>query len=152
MVCFSMHITQCSNLTIALLEHQNWIGIDEKQGPFIISVRKENNPNNPDSKLIRVLLRTRRGDDRKCVQQKLVTSKAAKLNKSATINDIMKVIDPTLNRQKIKLIKDPSIVEDLKKFEECQLVKSYKFGILFCKEGQTREEEMFSNGSFSHSL
>lgn len=25
------------------------------------------------------------------------------------------------------------------------MVKSYKFGILFCKEGQTREEEMFSN-------
>jgi hypothetical protein len=25
------------------------------------------------------------------------------------------------------------------------MVKSYKFGVLFCKEGQTREEEMFSN-------
>jgi hypothetical protein len=130
-------------------EHQNYIVIDEKTGPYVISVVREVNPNNSNSKLIRVLNRSRKGDDRKCVQEKLVATKGI-FGKTASINDILKTVYPFISRQKVQLIKNPSIVEDLENFEVRQQIQSYKFGVLFCKEGQTKEEEMFSNGAYSN--
>jgi hypothetical protein len=69
--------------------------------------------------------------------------------KTASINLILKACYPWVSRQKVQIIKSPLIVDELLNFEARQQIQSYKFGVLFCKEGQTKEEEMFSNGSFS---
>lgn len=31
-----------------------------------------------------------------------------------------------------------------------QMIKGFKFGILYAKEGQTKEDEMFANGTSPH--
>jgi RAP1 GTPase activating protein 1 len=130
-------------------EHQNYFGRDENLGPYIVSVMKDINPSNDNSKLIRVLLRTKKGDERRCIRDKFISTKSKsklfKFGSTPSIETILKSIKPSLNRQHIKLVKNPELIVDLQNFEARLMVRSYKFGILFCKEGQTREEEMFSN-------
>lgn len=41
---------------------------------------------------------------------------------------------------------DPQLSEDLMKFESSQIIRHYKFGVLYCADGQTTEAEMFENG------
>jgi len=38
------------------------------------------------------------------------------------------------------------IARELFQIEEKQKIKGLKFGILYCKQGQEKEEEMFGNG------
>lgn len=45
-------------------------------------------------------------------------------------------------------VKDPAMMISLKKFEKSHRIENYKFGILYCKAGQTEENQMFSNGLF----
>lgn len=40
----------------------------------------------------------------------------------------------------------------LLKMEQKLLSKGYKFGILYCKQGQTEENDMFSNGNLKKQL
>ena len=62
--------------------------------------------------------------------------------------DILKAVVNMLDSpQPINLLKckDPSLDEHLLKFENGNRVKNYKFGILYCKDGQTDENDMFAN-------
>lgn len=43
-------------------------------------------------------------------------------------------------------VKNPEMSQELLKWEQRSVFKSYKFGILYCKEGQSTEEEIFGNG------
>lgn len=56
---------------------------------------------------------------------------------------------PALNHVKLKEVKDSAIREDLAHMEDRLLVKFYKFGIIYYKEGQTNEDDMFSNGEWA---
>jgi len=44
-------------------------------------------------------------------------------------------------------IKDDVFVEELVHMEDRILIKAYKFGVVYCKEGQTDENDMFSNNN-----
>jgi hypothetical protein len=57
------------------------------------------------------------------------------------------LVDGSLNSKHIRLIKDPNLINELQNYETRQLVKSYKFGVLYCAAGQTAEEDMFSNSN-----
>jgi hypothetical protein len=46
-------------------------------------------------------------------------------------------------------VKDQKFVEELVHVEDRLLIKAYKFGVVYCKEGQTDENEMFSNNENS---
>eukprot|EP01103_Thecamoeba_quadrilineata_P002066 TRINITY_DN1196_c0_g1_i2.p1 TRINITY_DN1196_c0_g1~~TRINITY_DN1196_c0_g1_i2.p1 ORF type:complete len:392 (-),score=47.94 TRINITY_DN1196_c0_g1_i2:24-1199(-) len=50
-----------------------------------------------------------------------------------------------LSNLKLKEIKNELICQRLLHMEDRLLIKSYKFGIVYCKEGQTHEDLMFSN-------
>jgi len=41
--------------------------------------------------------------------------------------------------------KDPELIEKLCQYEKQESILKYKFGVLYCKEGQVDENEMFSN-------
>ena len=45
--------------------------------------------------------------------------------------------------------KDPALAENLLKFEHGNRVRNYKFGILYCKEGQVDENHMFANSKLA---
>jgi hypothetical protein len=41
----------------------------------------------------------------------------------------------------------PDLVANLIAFEEKQLQRNFKFGVLYCKAGQKTEDEMYANGT-----
>jgi len=118
--------------------HFNYIGVDSSGDPFILSVIRPQSSN-----IMRVLLRTRRGDERQVVAESKETAKIFK--SKIPVQELMRLIAPSLSSVKMRLIKDLNLIYDLMGFEERLRVKTYKFGLLLCKEGQTKEEEMFSN-------
>jgi len=42
-------------------------------------------------------------------------------------------------------VRSSKLETDLIRFDDSHLVRTYKFGVLYCKEGQTTEDEWFSN-------
>jgi hypothetical protein len=40
----------------------------------------------------------------------------------------------------------PELVTNLLAFEEKQLQRNFKFGVLYCRPGQKTEDEMYANG------
>jgi RAP1 GTPase activating protein 1 len=46
----------------------------------------------------------------------------------------------------------PELTEKLIEYDKQLVVQRYKFGVLYCKEGQTDENEMYSNGTHPLSL
>jgi RAP1 GTPase activating protein 1 len=58
----------------------------------------------------------------------------------------MKVMRPDFPYNKLRKIKHPDFPQALFKLEMSQFVTSYKFGVLYVREGQRNENDMFSNG------
>lgn len=114
------------------------------QEQFVLSVIRPQSGAN----MMRVLLRTKRGDERQLVGESKETAKIFKANQVKSkipAAELMRLIAPSLTNVKMRFIKDLNLIYDLMSFEERLRSKTYKFGILLCKEGQTKEEEMFSN-------
>lgn len=44
--------------------------------------------------------------------------------------------------------RSPEMVQALISFEERQLHRNFKFGVLYCKPGQKTEDEMYANGTY----
>jgi len=53
---------------------------------------------------------------------------------------------PEYDRVKLSIIKDPELHNELLQMEKKLMFKTYKFGVLYCKDGQTDEVDMFQNG------
>lgn len=51
-----------------------------------------------------------------------------------------------LNIKKCKEVNDPQLIEELVGFERSHIKNKFKMGILYARDGQTTEKEMFSNG------
>ena len=62
--------------------------------------------------------------------------------------DIVLTVNPSIQSNKLHKITDPKLQKELLKFDEQSLIKNYKIGVLYCKEDQKLEEEMFGNGNF----
>jgi hypothetical protein len=64
---------------------------------------------------------------------------------------VLKVLQaavPGLSDVELLEVKDPALAEDLRHMEDRLLIKAYRFGVVYCKQGQTDENDMFSNSSF----
>ncbi len=57
-----------------------------------------------------------------------------------------------LANAKFSKVKDPALNTDLLDMERKMIAKNYKFGILYVKDGQTKENEMFANGTHTSNL
>ena len=83
-----------------------------------------------------ILFRNKKGD----FIIKLISKKKSQLSKQ------LKRISPDLQGEvPFFEVKDQQLIEDLKHMEDRHLIKAYKFGIVYCKEDQTHENDMFSN-------
>jgi len=98
--------------------------------------------NGNDEKKIVAIVRTKKGDEKRTAK---IKASGIFKPKKLSGKDILQNISPSLSTSKLKHIKDPELCNSLKTFEERQLIRSYKFGVLYCKAGQTDEEQMFSN-------
>uniref|UniRef100_A0A6B2L9J1 Rap-GAP domain-containing protein n=1 Tax=Arcella intermedia TaxID=1963864 RepID=A0A6B2L9J1_9EUKA len=109
------------------------MGKDKVEGPFVVSIVRDAT----NSSSIVVHLRMKKEDLRFTVE-----SKKLKRKKQA-IEAILK--SKNFKFQSLKRIKDPKFTTDIISFEEKFIMKHYKVGVLYCKEGQKDQREMFSN-------
>ena len=67
-------------------------------------------------------------------------------------SSILKAVNSLLNPNlcyTFTRCKDSGLHKTLLRFEDGNRVKNYKFGILYCKPGQTNEDIMFSNSKLN---
>ncbi|XP_037566350.1 rap1 GTPase-activating protein 1-like isoform X1 [Dermacentor silvarum] len=124
-------------------EHLNYIGRDEGSNPFILSLKLETIEEADDH--YRVILRTKEGIVSELVPNDPKTElwTAARLVKSLRDNINNVVLQPVFF---------PKASELLMAFDEQVLVHEYKFGVIYQRPGQIREEELFGNRHHSAAM
>lgn len=139
-------------------EHQNWFGMDEQLGPVAISIRREKLPETAQQQsereisakdaphLIRMIVRTSelltlRGS---VVEDSIPNTRG--IGKPATTKDIMEYVAPDVQLTSLRLgVNTPQCEQQLLKLDEQGLTNKYKVGILYCRAGQSTEEDMYNN-------
>ncbi|KAJ3099390.1 hypothetical protein HDU97_003223 [Phlyctochytrium planicorne] len=120
--------------------HQNYLALETSKGPVAISILM-------DGDVYKALIRTSLGSERLTIQASAVPvswwRKAFKLSPSPSA--LMQAIGAGISHQGLKLCKDPALPNELLAMEERQVIRSYKFGVVYMTEGQTTEEEMLQN-------
>lgn len=142
-------------------DHSNYAGFIENIGPCVVSI-VEDKENNCTRALVRIPHNT---------QTICIDASSSGLFSSGGISSLKTVLgktaEPSLPKKNLKKIKNPDLVKELINYDNShvrrshsptlpsltflQIVMKYKFGVLYCKEGQTTEEEWFGNGA-SHSF
>lgn len=134
-------------------EHQNWFGMDEQLGPVAISIKKEKpavQPLNGDpthqQQLYRLIVRTSelltlRG----CVFEDSIPNPRG-ANKPINTKEVFEYVAPEVQIPCLRLaMNTPQCETQLLKLDEQGLTNKYKIGVLYCRAGQSTEEEMYNN-------
>eukprot|EP01090_Pellita_catalonica_P014256 TRINITY_DN3582_c0_g1_i1.p1 TRINITY_DN3582_c0_g1~~TRINITY_DN3582_c0_g1_i1.p1 ORF type:complete len:590 (-),score=88.28 TRINITY_DN3582_c0_g1_i1:100-1869(-) len=125
--------------------HENYYGIDARIGPIIVSVRR---PDGDDSSF-KVLVRTKKQDLFKEMDKLSMkrSTQSVIMGKKVSIYDLLHRVGKIFANvtKGLKQSKSPQVRDALVNFEKKLSVVGYKFGVLFCKDGQSTEEEMFGN-------
>jgi len=111
--------------------HSNYIGGDENN-PMIVSITLDSNDGH-----CYAIIRTKHDDFH-------VVFSPGK-SKGKLIQCLSKDLPELMAHVKFKEIKDDHFPTKLLHMEDRLLVKAYKFGVIYCKAGQTSEDEMFCN-------
>ena len=59
--------------------------------------------------------------------------------------DVLLAVSPDMPADYLRQCKDPNLANELLAMEERQVIRSYKFGLLYAANGQVNEEQLFSN-------
>ncbi|KAM7004072.1 LOW QUALITY PROTEIN: signal-induced proliferation-associated 1-like protein 3 [Passerculus sandwichensis] len=132
-------------------EHSNYFGLDEKLGPVAVSVRRERleEPSEHGPQFQQRLI---------CRTSQLVTLRGSILEdatpstakagsgRGIPVRELLEFVLPELNVHCLRLaLPSPKVPEQLLKLDEQGLCRRHKVGILYCKAGQSSEEEMYNN-------
>uniref|UniRef100_A0A6G1SDS5 Signal-induced proliferation-associated 1-like protein 1 n=1 Tax=Aceria tosichella TaxID=561515 RepID=A0A6G1SDS5_9ACAR len=135
-------------------EHQNWFGNSETYGPLAISLRKEqcrstsrghnNNQQVNDVKYqYRIIIRTSElAVLRGTVYEDCIPNLTQRTSTKDVLEYLLAKSDIPLNKLRLGT---PQAEARLLKLDEHKLTKNYKIGILYCKAGQSTEEEFYNN-------
>uniref|UniRef100_A0A9J8A5H8 Signal induced proliferation associated 1 like 2 n=1 Tax=Cyprinus carpio carpio TaxID=630221 RepID=A0A9J8A5H8_CYPCA len=133
-------------------EHQNYFGVDEHLGPVAISVRREKLDDGKDKEAAqynyRITFRTSQLTTlRGAILEDAVPSTARHgTARGLPLKEVLEYVVPELNIQCLRLaINSPRVPEQLLKLDEQGLSFQHKVGVLYCKAGQSTEEEMYNN-------
>lgn len=134
-------------------EHQNWFGMDEQLGPVAISIKKDKPVNQPltsdpshQQYLYRLIVRTSelltlRG----CVFEDSIPNPRG-AGKPINTKEVLEYVAPEVQIPCLRLANNTTQCEtQLLKLDEQGLTNKYKVGILYCRAGQSTEEEMYNN-------
>ncbi|XP_029454599.1 signal-induced proliferation-associated 1-like protein 1 isoform X1 [Rhinatrema bivittatum] len=134
-------------------EHWNYFGADENLGPVAVSIRREKldeTKENVPQYSYRIIFRTSelmtlRGS----VLEDAVPSTAKHCTaRGLPLKEVLEHMVPELNIQCLRLaFNTPKVTEQLMKLDEQGLSYQLKVGIMYCKAGQSTEEEMYNNES-----
>jgi len=62
-----------------------------------------------------------------------------------SLPNVLTSLSPDLPVAELKLCRNPNLPNDLLSMEDRQVIRSYKFGLLYAKDGQTTEQDIFRN-------
>ncbi|ELR16049.1 RapGAP/RanGAP domain containing protein [Acanthamoeba castellanii str. Neff] len=129
-------------------EHHNLLCKDSEIGPCCVSLI-----HSAAKGRYRALVRTPQGNRRMTVKDDDV--KPAWWRKlfrmGPSLNEVVKTLDPALPAN-LRHIKADDLPAKILTIEEKQMIRGFKFGILYAKEGQTKEDEMFANAMENEAL
>ncbi|MEE6516611.1 hypothetical protein FKM82_026196 [Ascaphus truei] len=134
-------------------EHNNYFGVDEKLGPVAVSVKREKLEENKEfgpQYQYRIIFRTSELVTlRGTVPEDAVPSTAKHGTvRGLPMKDVLEYILPELNTHCLRLaMNTPKVTEQLLKLDEQVICTKHKVGILYCKAGQSSEEEMYNTES-----
>ncbi|KAF0876496.1 SI1L3 protein, partial [Crocuta crocuta] len=132
-------------------EHANYFGVDEKLGPVAVSIKREKLEDHKDhgpQYQYRIIFRTRelitlRGS---ILEDATPTATKHGTGRGLPLKDALEYVIPELNIHCLRLaLNTPKVTEQLLKLDEQGLCWKHKVGILYCKAGQSSEEEMYNN-------
>ncbi|XP_049277917.1 signal-induced proliferation-associated 1-like protein 2 isoform X2 [Anopheles funestus] len=146
-------------------DHQNWFGMDEHLGPVAISIKREKINPTPvqtlalhgsdvapttthpaEQYLYRLIVRTSelltlRGS---VIEDSIPNARGA--GKHANTKEILEYVAPEVQIGCLRLaVTTPQCEQQLLKLDEQGLTNKYKVGILYCRAGQSSEEDMYNN-------
>jgi len=121
-------------------DHLNYVGYHPSVGAIVISTIKEGwSTDNPTYRLI---ARTKEGD-----QKVLIPAKSVDIGWRSSSFRLLNAANPLFANTKFNIIDSVALEEDLLSYERKDTPKKFKFGVLYAKEGQATEEDMFSNAA-----
>ncbi|XP_028273638.1 GTPase-activating Rap/Ran-GAP domain-like protein 3 isoform X2 [Parambassis ranga] len=123
--------------------HQNYVGTDAEKNPFFMSVvlSDQNNQRVPQ---YRAILWRKTGT--------LKISLPYSPTKTLSVKSILSAMNMDRFEKGPREILNPEIQKDLLVLEEQEGSVNFKFGVLFAKDGQLTDDEMFSNEMGSESF
>jgi len=122
--------------------HVNFLCVDSNWGPVAVSIYQDILKDRYIS-----LIRTAKGNSRKYVADSAVSTWWWRrwLGIGPSWWDVLRDTDSKLPLDRLRRVWDPRLPQSLLSMEEQQQIKGFKFGILYAKDGQTKEDEMFAN-------
>ncbi|XP_077469248.1 signal-induced proliferation-associated 1-like protein 2 isoform X8 [Stigmatopora argus] len=140
-------------------EHQNYFGVDDHLGPVAVSIRRERLDDGKEKDGMqynyRVTFRTSQLTTlRGAILEDAIPSTARHgTARGLPLKEVLEYVIPELNIQCLRLaINSPKVYEQLLKLDEQGLSFQHKVGVLYCKAGQSTEEEMYNNESAGPAL
>ncbi|XP_034040399.1 signal-induced proliferation-associated 1-like protein 2 isoform X2 [Thalassophryne amazonica] len=140
-------------------EHQNYFGVDDNLGPVAVSIRREKLEDGKEKEGMqynyRVTFRTSQLTTlRGAILEDAIPSTARHgTARGLPLKEVLEYVIPELNIQCLRLaINSPKVPEQLLKLDEQGLSFQHKVGVLYCKAGQSTEEEMYNNESAGPAL
>ncbi|KAK8750904.1 hypothetical protein OTU49_015051, partial [Cherax quadricarinatus] len=134
-------------------EHQNWFGVDDTLGPVAISVRREKVEDASDSAhslptyQYRIIVRT--SELFSCqgtVLEESLGRPSGEKGRSPGVREALEYTCPQLSVGCLRLGQPGTQTEEaLIRLDDLGVHNKFKVGVLYCRAGQTTEEEMYNN-------
>lgn len=131
-----------------LQEHQNYFGIDENLGPIAVSIRRERGPDGKSTAFHRLIVRTSElSVMRGAILEDVVPTVSSRLSsRGVHAKDVLEYVCPDMQLSCLRLATaDDKTRDQLMKLDEQGVNEAFKVGIMYCKSGQSTEEDMYNN-------
>ncbi|XP_072302389.1 signal-induced proliferation-associated protein 1 [Eucyclogobius newberryi] len=132
-------------------DHQNFFGMDDRLGPVAISFRREEKEGSSGAQYnYRIIFRTTEMKTlRGSILEESVPSAARHTTpRGLSPKRLLEFIMPELNLHCLRLASNsPKVRDTLVKLDEQGLNFQRKVGIMYCRSGQSSEEDMYNNES-----
>uniref|UniRef100_A0A669FAA8 Signal induced proliferation associated 1 like 1 n=1 Tax=Oreochromis niloticus TaxID=8128 RepID=A0A669FAA8_ORENI len=134
-----------------LRDHWNYFGLDEALGPVAVSMRREKleeDKEHGQQYNYRVIFRTSelitlRGS---ILEDAVPSTSKHGTGRGLPIKDVLEYLLPELDLSCLRLaLNTPKVTEQLMKLDEQGLSFQVKVGVMYCRAGQSTEEEMYNN-------
>uniref|UniRef100_A0A3Q2Q9V3 Signal-induced proliferation-associated 1 n=1 Tax=Fundulus heteroclitus TaxID=8078 RepID=A0A3Q2Q9V3_FUNHE len=132
-----------------LKEHQNFFGIDDRLGPVAISFRRDEKEGSSGAQYnYRIIFRTTETLRGSILEESVPSAARHTTPRGLSPKRLLEFIMPELNLHCLRLASNsPKVRDTLLKLDEQGLNFQRKVGVMYCRAGQSSEEDMYNNES-----